>query len=175
VRKKTAELETRKSKMAGLCKAIAALNSYVRHFIRSSGNQLDPEEDFEFVLKSAIDLEGDEIRKKQIKCNRTEQKFSEVDYVLSVKEEYERRMRAKEAEIDQILIEARKRRLKLQAELDTALEQIKSLRGSQGPENDSLMDDLENSNREFKKITVQLDQTLHVLERELGPHARDEL
>jgi chromosome segregation ATPase len=85
-----------------------------------------------------------------------------------MREELEKLLREKEAELDQIIAQARKRRMKLQMELDAALEQIRRLQGSHASDTD-VAGDLEHSQYDFESSTRQLDATMSQLG--LRPHS----
>jgi uncharacterized coiled-coil protein SlyX len=90
-------------------------------------------------------------------------------YIQSVREQCDRSLRAKEEELDNIIAQSRKRRRKLQDELDAALAKLRSLQGSQSfPSSDEMFDEIDHSSHDFDTSARQLDATMQRLRRALG-------
>jgi outer membrane protein TolC len=88
---------------------------------------------------------------------------SQKTYVRSVKEDFDQKLRDKQAELDRVIQQARKRRLKLQAELDEALEQIRALQGSWAGDDDIESRIQDSIQYDFESSKRQLDETMSQL------------
>jgi hypothetical protein len=110
------------------------------------------------VLTAVIVAEENAAVKRQLQSGSP----SRGNYVQSIRENYEKELQDKERELDEIIAQARKRRLKLQVELDAALDQIRRLQGSRSSES-NLTSDLERSQYDFESSTRQLDATMSQL------------
>jgi hypothetical protein len=116
---------------------------------------------FRTVLDSVISFEERASVAKQLGSH------DDGGSLQTMQTDYQKALQAKEAELDAIIAQARKRRLQLQIELDAALEQIRRLQGSHGAEVD-VTSDLDHSHYDFDASTRQLDATMS----QLGPRPR---
>ena len=89
---------------------------------------------------------------------------SRTEFAKSARKIMELQLAAKKEELDDLIAQARKRRLKLQEKLDTAVEQLRGLQGSR------ISEDLSSTGPQFdfESTTKQLDATLSKLGRELA-------
>ena len=89
------------------------------------------------------------------------------EFAQAAKKLVEEKLKEKITELDRIIAQARQRRLKLQAELDTALAQIRSLQGSRIYDDSDFQSNM-SPQFDFEGTTRQLDATLSQLGKELG-------
>lgn len=174
---KEAELDDVRRKAAAIRSAVAQIKSYVNDMAQkcSLSVKVADGRGFGDVLSEIIIARqeasvkrhmADGVASLDISCGKD-------GITKAVRELYESTMKQKVAELDQVIAQARKRRLKLQAELDSALEQIRSLQGSRMADEGDLMNDIEHSAYDFQTTTQQLDATLSQLSKELGTHRRN--
>jgi hypothetical protein len=89
-------------------------------------------------------------------CPKDQKRFARA-----ARDSHDRAIRAKEAELEQTIADARKRRLKLQVDLDAALELIQRLQGE--PPDDDVTAGFDASKYDFEASTRQLDETMSQL------------
>jgi uncharacterized protein YqgV (UPF0045/DUF77 family) len=155
---KQIEIDQRKSKCATLRSSIESATQYVNELARAMslpGRAAEPG-GFRSVLESVFVAEQKEVVQQQLRSAEVGQKT----FVRSAKDDFDQKLGDKQAELDRIIQTARKTRLKLQSELDAALEQIRRLQGSWA-DDDDIESSLEDSMQyNFESSTRQLDETL---------------
>lgn len=164
---KERDIENAKSRTVALKSSITALNSYLNGLAASSSikNRINDKDgnSFGIVLNQVA-----KAQEKNAVAEITKSQQNSRDYIISIQSEYEKKMKEKDQELDEIMVQARKRRLKLQAELDKALEQIKALQGNRSDDGeDDLLDELERSSHDIESTSKKLDNTLLQLQREV--------
>jgi hypothetical protein len=154
---KQIEVDQSKSKCATLRSSNESATQYVNELARTMslpGTTAEPG-GFRSVLESVFVAEQKQVVQQQLRNAEVGQKT----FVKSAKDEFDQKLKDKQTELDRIIQAARKTRLKLQAELDAALEQIHKLQGSWA--DDDIESSLEDSMQyDFQSSTRQLDETL---------------
>jgi uncharacterized phage infection (PIP) family protein YhgE len=171
VESKLSDASRCQNRSSELRKALSALTHYVNQLAAAASIQTRMAEsaDFNSVFKEILVAEEETAIKHHIQEAGDHMGISTQPhlYVQSVKDHYDKALKAKEEELDRIIAHARKRRLKLQAQLDIAVGKIKSMQGSHLSGED-LIGELETSTDDLAASTRRLDITMRQLRRELG-------
>jgi hypothetical protein len=156
---KQGEIEHAQSTCGGICESIRATVEYVRELARARAlpTRADGIASIRGVLDSVIAAE--EKATVQQHCHGGPK--GQKSFARAAKESYDREMRAKEEELEQTIFEARKRRLKLEVDLDAALEQIRRLHGD--PSDEDVTGGFDHSKYDFEASSPKLDETMSQL------------
>jgi hypothetical protein len=111
------------------------------------------------LLNSVIAAEEKAVVLKQIGGK------GDIQFVQVWQADYQKILQEKENELEAAIEEARKKRMKLEVELDAALEQIRMLQGSQNMGGTS---EFEPSQSNFERSTRKLDETMSQLRLKAG-------
>lgn len=174
---KEAELEEMRKKASGIRNAMQQIKSYINDMAQrcSLSVKVSDGQGFGDVLSEVIIAQQEAAVKRHMADGVASLDLTggKDGIAQSARELYERIMKQKAADLDQIIAQARKRRLKLQAELDSAMEQLKSLQSSRMVDDVDLFNDVESSGYDLQATTQQLEATMSQLNKEFGTHRRN--
>ena len=168
VRAKTKHLDDLRAKTKSLETSVANLKTFL-HGLSPGGAAAPPADSIQATLSALVAAKEAEAVEQHLAESSALPGLarSPAEFARAAKQLVEDQMKAKLAELEAIIAQARKRRLKLQAELDTALEQIRSLQGSRIYDDSDFASNM-SPQFDFEGTTRQLDATLSQLGKELG-------
>ena len=165
VRAKTKQLDDLRAKTATLQTSVTNLKTFLHGLSPSA----PPSDSIQATLSGIVAAKEAEAVEQHLAESSALPGLARTpaEFARAAKQLVEDQMKAKLAELESIIAQARKRRLKLQAELDTALEQIRSLQGSRIYDDSDFASNM-SPQFDFEGTTRQLDATLSQLGKELG-------
>jgi chromosome segregation ATPase len=165
---KQSSIATTKAKCATIRDSLQSLKTFINDIAASNSINTRFSESnpalLRDVLSSVIIAEENAAIKQQFRGSSPSRGSDSTPtfYVQSLRENYEKALQNKERDLDEIIAQARQRRLNLQIELDAALEQIRRLQGSKASDTD-LTRHFEQTRYDFESSTRQLDATMSQL------------